>query len=451
MISGDDLLSVSDEENDSIKKEKPVTASKLVIEPSAPEDSSISVDQAAASTQPEEDVDETFESFLKNGNIEVSIRAYEKRGEGINAYLVYKIETRVTNIPGFSKNFYEVWRRFSDFLGLREKLVEKYQHKGIIVPFAPEKSIAALTKTKLNSSSADEHNANEQAEKRSRYLQRFLCRLARHPRLVTDCDFRDFLTMEADLPKSSSTSALSSTSMKKLFKSMGDVFSKIAFPMDENDRWFEQVHSQVEELDEMLVREHGLFENLVTYRRDLSISDEQLSKALSLLASCEENTALARTLSKLAETHESLSMVERHESEQDQQILSEALAEHLQLINVLKEVFYERVKAWQNWQNQQQALTKKREMKARFDLAGKSDKAAQCKEELKDYENRVDQMEKEFLAMSKVIRTEYTRIGEQRRIDIKKVLVHYFESLLESEQQALQYWEKFVPETRNIL
>lgn len=72
-----------------------MTASKLVIEPSAPEDSSISVDQAAASTQPEEDVDETFESFLKNGNIEVSIRAYEKRGEGINAYLVYKIETRV--------------------------------------------------------------------------------------------------------------------------------------------------------------------------------------------------------------------------------------------------------------------------------------------------------------------------------------------------------------------
>ena len=194
----------------------------------------------------------------------------------------------------------------------------------------------------------------------------------------------------------------------------------------------------------MLVREHGLFENLVTYRKDLSISDEQLSKALSLLASCEENTALARTLSKLAETHESLSMVERHESEQDQQILSEALAEHLQLINVLKEVFYERVKAWQNWQNQQQALTKKREMKARFDLAGKSDKAAQCKEELKDYENRVDQMEKEFLAMSKVIRTEYTRIGEQRRIDIKKVLVHYFESLLESEQQVLfSFWSYF--------
>jgi sorting nexin-1/2 len=87
---------------------------------------------------------------LKNGSIQVFIRAYEKRGEGINAYLVYKIETRVHNIPGYNKSMAEVWRRFSDFLGLREKLVERYQSKGVVVPIAPEKSVKALTKTKLN-------------------------------------------------------------------------------------------------------------------------------------------------------------------------------------------------------------------------------------------------------------------------------------------------------------
>lgn len=30
-----------------------------------------------------------------DGKIEIFIRAYEKKGDGINAYLVYKIETRV--------------------------------------------------------------------------------------------------------------------------------------------------------------------------------------------------------------------------------------------------------------------------------------------------------------------------------------------------------------------
>jgi hypothetical protein len=57
----------------------------------------------------------------------VFIKAYEKRGEGINAYLVYKIETLVNNIPGYTKSKSEVWRRFSDFLGLRDKLAERYQ------------------------------------------------------------------------------------------------------------------------------------------------------------------------------------------------------------------------------------------------------------------------------------------------------------------------------------
>lgn len=62
---------------------------------------------------------------------------------------------QVNNIPGYTKSHFEVWRRFSDFLGLREKLAARYQHKGIIVPYAPEKSISSLTKTKLTA--GEEH------------------------------------------------------------------------------------------------------------------------------------------------------------------------------------------------------------------------------------------------------------------------------------------------------
>lgn len=99
-------------------------------------------------------------------------------------------------------------------------------------------------------------------------------------------------------------------------------------------------------------------------------------------------------------------------------------------------MFYERVKSWQNWQEQQRALTKKREVKARLDLAGKTDKAAQCKEELKDYENKVDLMEKEFATMSKLIRSEYDRVAEHRRVDMRGALVEYFEALLANEQKV---------------
>lgn len=97
-------------------------------------------------------------------------------------------------------------------------------------------------------------------------------------------------------------------------------------------------------------------------------------------------------------------------------------------------MFFERVKSWQNWQNQQQQLTKKRELKTRMDLAGKN--ATQCAEELKECEARADQLEKDFLTMSRVIREEYDRYCKQRRQDIKNALIAYLESLLESEQRV---------------
>ena len=49
-----------------------------------------------------------------------------------------------TTIPAFRKAELIVIRRFSDFLGLHEKLREKHAHYGRIVPPAPEKSLVGM-------------------------------------------------------------------------------------------------------------------------------------------------------------------------------------------------------------------------------------------------------------------------------------------------------------------
>ena len=46
-----------------------------------------------------------------------------------------------TDIPDFRQTDMEVCRRFSDFLGLHEKLVVKHLHHGCIIPPAPQKSV----------------------------------------------------------------------------------------------------------------------------------------------------------------------------------------------------------------------------------------------------------------------------------------------------------------------
>lgn len=118
---------------------------------------------------------------------------------------------------------------------------------------------------------------------------------------------------------------------------------------------------------------------------------------------------------------------------------------------VLKELFFERVKAWQNWQTQQQALSKKREVKARFDLAGNTERARQAKAEVDEHEQRVDAMERDFHKMSRLIRSEFAHVSKERRRDLKDAFIDRLESLAESEQQILDNWQKFAPEIKNII
>lgn len=73
-------------------------------------------------------------------NIIVTVTEPQKIGEGMSSYVAYRVLTK-TNMPIFSKHEFAVLRRFSDFLGLHEKLTEKYLRSGRIIPPAPEKSI----------------------------------------------------------------------------------------------------------------------------------------------------------------------------------------------------------------------------------------------------------------------------------------------------------------------
>lgn len=72
--------------------------------------------------------------------IDISITDYQKVGDGMGAYVLYRVSTR-TNIPLFKKKEIAVMRRFSDFLGLHDKLAEKYLKVGRIIPPAPEKNV----------------------------------------------------------------------------------------------------------------------------------------------------------------------------------------------------------------------------------------------------------------------------------------------------------------------
>ena len=59
--------------------------------------------------------------------------------------------------------------------------------------------------------------------------------IAKHPDLQSDPTFVDFLEVESDLPRATSTSALSGAGVLRLFTRVGDSIGKITYKMDESN------------------------------------------------------------------------------------------------------------------------------------------------------------------------------------------------------------------------
>ena len=109
--------------------------------------------------------------------ITVTVTEPQKVNEGINAYVQYKVNTE-TSLPIFKKRKFSVLRRFSDFLGLHEKLQEKHIHMGRLVPPAPEKSVSGMVKTKMGKGDNAGPESNDFVDRRRAALERFLNRTA---------------------------------------------------------------------------------------------------------------------------------------------------------------------------------------------------------------------------------------------------------------------------------
>uniref|UniRef100_A0A669P299 Sorting nexin-1 n=1 Tax=Phasianus colchicus TaxID=9054 RepID=A0A669P299_PHACC len=351
-----------------------------------------------------------------------------------------------TSMPMFRSKQFSVKRRFSDFLGLYEKLLEKHAQNGFIVPPPPEKSLIGMTKVKVGK---EDSSSAEFLEKRRAALERYLQRVVSHPTMLQDPDVREFLEKE-ELPRAVGTQALSGAGILKMFNKATDAVSKMTIKMNESDIWFEEKLQEVECEEQRLRKLHAVVETLVNHRKELALNTAQFAKSLAMLGSSEDNTALSRALSQLAEVEEKIEQLHQEQANNDFFILAELLGDYIRLLSVVRGAFDQRMKTWQRWQDAQAMLQKKREMEARLLWANKPDKLQQAKEEISEWESRVTQYERDFERISAVIRKEVIRFEKEKSKDFRNHVTKYLETLLNSQQQLVKYWEAFLPEAKAI-
>ena len=383
----------------------------------------------------------------EKNDVVITVSNPRKVGEGMNAYVSYKVLTK-TSMPSFKRPELSVDRRFSDFLGLHEKLVAKHRHAGHIVPPAPEKSIVGMTLVKISKSDEDAASINF-VEKRRAALERYLNRVARHVALVQDQDFRDFLEQE-ELPQATNTRALSGAGVLRLVKNVEGALNKITIKMNEEDSWFEEKQQQIENLEQQLRKLHSAFEVLVHNRKEMVINTASFAKSAATLGNAEEHTALSRALAQLSDAFEKIEAVQQDQSNTDFYGVSETLSDYLRIISEIKEVFMVRVKSWQNWQNAVQSVNKKKEAEAKMQASGKIDKISQIQSEIKDLETRVESSKADFDKLSAAIKRDIQRFEKDRIMDFRQIILVFLKNIMKSQEQNIRIWEAFLPEARAI-
>lgn len=82
-------------------------------------------------------------------------------------------------------------------------------------------------------------------------------------------------------------------------------------------------------------------------------------------------------------------------------------------------------------------LTKRRENKAKLELANRTDKTESAQREIVEWESKVQRCQQEFEEISKEIKKEMERFDIKRVSEFKSIIIKYLEDSMAHQQQVL--------------
>lgn len=361
--------------------------------------------------------------------------------------MTYRITTK-TSLAMFKKPEFSVNRRFSDFLGLHNKLVHKHLSAGVIIPSPPEKDSFAMAKVKI---SKEESIPSDFIDRRRSQLERYLNRLAHHTKLVQDPDFRDFIEMPSDLPKSTNTQALSGAGVLRALSNLSNSVTKLTTKTSEQDQWFEEKYSYILDLHTQIKQLYNHFNTLFNQRKEAGLALKQLATSLNHLATIEEHTLLSSALIELANVEEKIEQINLDHSVKEYSMISELFKEYVSLLEMVQLTFQERIKIHQQWLTAEDTLKKKRETKIKLEQTPKgADKLPQTEMEINEWEGKVVRGKEDFEQISTSIKEELEVFEQTRVDDLKQGINTYLKQLLDQQEKILEIWESYLPEVNKI-
>ncbi|XP_075235861.1 sorting nexin-30-like isoform X1 [Lycorma delicatula] len=391
---------------------------------------------------------DSFDFGLDTKDLQVKVDNPQKHLDPFETYITFRITTRTTR-EEYSEREYSVRRRYSDFLWLRQKLVEAYPTH--IVPPLPAK-----------------HTLLAQLDRYSRdfvicrmaMLHRYLNRVTSHPILSCNTNLKTFLTA-----KSTEFSSHRKAD-KGIFSRMSDSFHNIThvYMSRQHSSEFESVREHVTSLAEKLTSLENVGERVLKERKDYQIAYSHISPVLQRWASSEPG--LRWILLDVARAADSCVMAHKANLlDTFQQDFSQAIKEYLMYIDAIKEALARRDSIHVEYEITVDEISKKRGEKDAL-MGGEHNSTgvsgfgiwktpAEVREDkleklattipklVKQAELNQDKME----IANENLRSDLQRWRYEKKEDLKKILLKMADHHVKYYQECLEAWEKLLPST----
>ncbi|XP_051149460.1 sorting nexin 1-like [Andrographis paniculata] len=367
----------------------------------------------------------------------VSVTDPAKMGNGVQAYISYKVITK-TNLPEYDSPEKIVIRRYSDFVWLRDRLFEKF--KGIFIPPLPEKS----TVEKFRFSA-------EFIELRRQALDVFVNRIASHHELRQSEDLRIFLQAdEQTMERARFTETGIFKKPADLIQIFKDVQSKVSDvvlgkekPVEESNAEYEKLKTYIFQLEDHLAEAQKHAYRLVKRHRELGQSLSDFGKAVKQLGECEGN-ALGKAFAELGAKSEILSIKLQKEAQHLLMNFEEPLKDYVRAVQSIKATMAERANAFRHHCELVEAIKFKEIDMNKLRLT-RSEKLAEAEREYEEL--KADGMEatRRFDTIVKRMNEEIARFQEQKTIDMGVAFHEFAKGQVHLANGIAEAWRSLVP------
>ncbi|XP_015088769.1 sorting nexin 1 [Solanum pennellii] len=370
--------------------------------------------------------------------LSVSVTDPAKMGNGVQAYISYKVITK-TNLAEYQGNEKIVIRRYSDFVWLHDRLFEKY--KGIFIPPLPEKS----TVEKFRFSA-------EFIEMRRQALDVFVNRIASHHELRQSDDLRIFLqadeqTMDRARFQETGIFKKKPADLIQIFKDVQSKVSDVVLgkekPVEESTPEYEKMKNYIFELEEHLAEAQKHAYRLVKRHRELGESLSEFGKAVKLLGTCDDD-ALGKAFSELGAKSEIISIKLQKEAHHLLMNFEEPLKDYVRAVQSIKATIAERATAFKKQCELAETIKFKEIDLNKYKLT-RSEKLAEAEREYEMLKAEGEETSRRFDTIVRLMNEEIVRFQEQKTSDMGLAFHEFAKGQARLSNGIADAWRSLLP------